>query len=64
MVYWCKDVLIACRLSKFDYHYRSIPGKQPLPGKHPCTKFQGVNAATSIQIFIPSNCRIIPRLYE
>ena len=32
--------------------YRSIPGKHPLPGKHPCSAFQGVNVAASIQMYI------------
>ena len=38
--------------------YRSVPGKRPLPGKHPCTAFQGVNVAASIQMYgryIPGN---------
>ena len=29
--------------------YHSVPGKRPLPGKRPCTSFQGVNVAASIQ---------------
>ena len=28
--------------------YCNIPGKHPLPGKHPCTAFQGINVAASI----------------
>ena len=39
-----------------NYYYRSVPGKRPLPGKHPCTEFQGVTVAASIQtygIYIP-----------
>ena len=38
-------------------YYHSVQGKRPLPGKHPCTLFQGVNVAASIQtygIYIPS----------
>ena len=31
--------------------YRSVPGKHPLPGKHPCTPFRGVNVAASIQMY-------------
>ena len=31
--------------------YRSVPGKCPLPGKRPCTSFQGVNVAASIQTY-------------
>ena len=31
--------------------YRSVPGKRPLPGKHPCAEFQGVTVATSIQTY-------------
>ena len=31
--------------------YRSVPGKRPLLGNHPCTPFQGVNVAASIQIY-------------
>ena len=29
----------------------SVPGKHPLPDKHPCTSFQGVNVAASIQMY-------------
>ena len=39
-----------------ERYYRSVPGKHPLPGKCPCTKFQGVTVAASIQtygIYIP-----------
>ena len=39
--------------------YRSVPGKRPLPGKHPCAEFQGVTVAASIQtygIYIPGKC--------
>ena len=35
----------------FEVYYRSVPGKRPLPGKHPCTSFQGVNVAASIQTY-------------
>ena len=31
--------------------YCSVPGKCPLPGKRPCTPFQGVNVARSIQTY-------------
>ena len=31
--------------------YCSIPGKRPLLGKRPCTEFQGVNVAASIQMY-------------
>ena len=31
--------------------YHSVPGKHPLLGKRPCTIFQGVNVATSIQMY-------------
>ena len=33
--------------------YPSVPGKRPLPGKRPCTSFQGVNVhvAASIQTY-------------
>ena len=30
---------------------RSVPGKCPLPGKHPRTTFQGGNVAASIQTY-------------
>ena len=30
--------------------YHSIPGKHPLPGKRPCSAFQGVNVTASIQM--------------
>ena len=30
----------------------SVLGKRPLPGKHPCTLFQGVYEAASIQIIM------------
>ena len=36
--------------------YRSVPGKRPLPGKHPYTEFQGVTVAASMQtygVYIP-----------
>ena len=41
--------------------YRSVPGKCPLPGKRPCTTFQGVNVAASIQTYgryIPGKRRV------
>ena len=31
--------------------YRSVSSKCPLPGKHPCTTFQGVNVVASIQMY-------------
>ena len=31
--------------------YRSVPSKHPLPGKHPCTVFQGATVAASIQTY-------------
>ena len=31
--------------------YPSITGKPPLSGKRPCTSFQGVNVAASIQTY-------------
>ena len=39
--------------------YHNVLGKCPLPGKHPCTKFQGVKIAGFIQIYgyyIPDKC--------
>ena len=39
------------------YIYRSVPGKRPLPGKRPCTSFQGVYVSAFIQTYgsyIPS----------
>ena len=33
------------------YYYHSVPGKRPLPGKHPCTTFQGATVAASIQTY-------------
>ena len=36
-------------LSMANYH--SVPGKCPPPGKRPCTSFQGVNIAASIQMY-------------
>ena len=33
---------------KIILYYRSVLGKRPLPGKRPCTAFQGVNVAASI----------------
>ena len=32
-------------------YYHSVPGKRPLPGKRPCTPFQGVNVVASIQTY-------------
>ena len=57
-------LLILCACGTIDpycaveFIYRSVPGKRPLPGKHPCTEFQGVTVtvAASIQtygIYIP-----------
>ena len=53
--YWDR---IHCTMGKSigDTIYRSVPGKRPLPGKRPCTEFQGVTVAASIQtygIYIP-----------
>ena len=31
--------------------YCSVPGKRPLPGKRPCTAFQGATVAASIQVY-------------
>ena len=36
---------------KQKINYRSVPGKRPLPGKHPCSSFQGVNVTASIQTY-------------
>ena len=37
----------------YDFHgYHSVQGKHPLPGKCPCTVFQGVNVTASIQTYI------------
>ena len=33
--------------------YRSVPGKCPLPGKRPCTAFQGATVAASVWNFDP-----------
>ena len=44
--------------------YRSVPAKPPLPGKHPCTIFQGATVATSIQMYgilIPGKCLCRPK---
>ena len=32
-------------------YYCSVPGKCPLPSKRPCTSFQVVNVAASIQTY-------------
>ena len=39
--------------------YCSVPGKCSLPGKHPCTAFQGATVAASVQILIQGkrSCR-------
>ena len=34
-----------------ETNYRSVLGKRPLPGKRPCTKFQGVTVAASTQTY-------------
>ena len=47
------------------YNYRSVLSKCPLPGKRPCTPFQGVNVAASIQtygILILEECPCRPKL--
>ena len=53
-----KRMLICCTSpQKKICAYCSVPGKHPLPGKCPCTAFQGVNVAVSIQMcgsYIPS----------
>ena len=44
--------------------YRSVPGKRPLPNKRPCTAFQGVNVAASIQTYgkyVPGKCPCGPK---
>jgi hypothetical protein len=45
--------------------YRNVPGKRPFPGKRPCTAFQGVTVAASIQtygILIPGKRPCRPKL--
>ena len=46
------DMWNHCQRTK-RYCYCSVPGKCPLPGKHPCTcsSFQGVNVAASMQTY-------------
>ena len=42
----------------------SVPGKHSFPGKYPCTAFQGVNVAASIQkyaIYIPGKSPCGPK---
>ena len=44
--------------------YCSVPGKRPLPGERPYTKFQGVTVAASIRtygIYIPGKCPCGPK---
>ena len=44
--------------------YRSVPGKRPLLGKRPCTSFQGVNVAATIQTYgnyVPGKCPCGPK---
>ena len=44
--------------------YCNVPGKRPLPGKRPCTSFQGVNVAASIQTYgnyVPVKCPCGPK---
>ena len=57
-------LIIACILCN-AYTVRSIPGKRPLPGKSPCTSFQGVNVADTIQMYenhIPGKRPCRPKL--
>ena len=48
----CSDVHYS--VFTVTYIYRSVPGNHPLPGKRPCTKFQGVTVAAFIQTIIVS----------
>ena len=41
----------ACMFFLIIYYYHSVPGKRPLPGKPPCTAFQGATVAASIQTY-------------
>ena len=47
---WSKKIMTAQYTEK-QITYHSVLGKHPLPGKHPCTPFQGVNVAASIQMY-------------
>ena len=41
----------ACMFFLIIYYYHSVPGKRLLPGRHPCTAFQGATVAASIQTY-------------
>ena len=43
---------IQCSFPVVTQLCHSVPGKCPLPGKCPCTSFQGVNVAASIQNYV------------
>ena len=64
MLHFKLTVIILLYKGRFNLIYRSIPGKRPLPGKHPRTSFQGVNVADTIQIYgnyIPGKCPCGPK---
>ena len=47
---------VGYKMQFYDVLYRSVPVKRPLPGKRPCTEFQGVTVSASVQtygIYIP-----------
>ena len=54
-IWSCKhDIVASIIIIIIDYggcEYRSVPGKRPLPGKRPCTEFQGVTVAAPIQTY-------------
>ena len=52
------EVILSNTAQNMDMHthtaaavYRSVPSKHPLPGKRPCTTFQGATVAASIQMY-------------
>ena len=46
----------------FNSTSQSAPGKCPLLSKHPCTEFQGIEIAASIQMYIPGKHPYRPKL--
>ena len=51
---WCVILVYSTKYTRhWEHGYRSVPGKRPLPGKHPCTEFQGVTVAyMQLEIYI------------
>ena len=58
-------IIIPMNVFMIQCNYSSVPVKCQLPGKHPCTTFQGVTVAASIQtygILIPGKRPCGPKL--